>query len=59
MESDNYLHAEKKRDLYVKWMQVCASIKEGSCVLITLFYMFLVACLLALSLHLNNSVLWY
>lgn len=34
MESGNYLHAEKKRDLYVKWMQVCASIKEGSCVLI-------------------------
>lgn len=36
MESGNYLHAEKKGVLYVKWMQVCAAIKEGNSVLITI-----------------------
>lgn len=36
MESGNYLHAKKKKVLYVKWMQVCASIKEGNSVLITI-----------------------
>jgi len=37
MESGSSLHAEKKRDLYVKWMQVCASIKEVSSVMITVY----------------------
>lgn len=57
MESGNYLLAERKRDLYVKWMQVCASIKEGSCVLLIIGLH--VACLPAFSFHLNNPVPWY
>lgn len=37
-----YLRAEKKKDLYVKWMQVCAFIEAGNHVLISIVYVFLV-----------------